>query len=293
MERPRSDRVGLPCYAVGFTAEYAMYELKDLLQRGGDLYAPNTRRPVALSAGDVPDLPTDWSNSGPFTSYERNVYNSARNVVMWWTPARVEHEALRMAGDVEGPSILSQEAYVFRAIYMQIALLIAEWMHVQHARAVYNPPEHVESRQAAIVARQTEMFRDLVHEAVLTLERKAQQVEARAMDLRMRYDAQKLRTMLVGLDVSTKLGQLIEEAQRENEAQSHMLKLLADLREPVEQGARALGSVSLVVDACWDRTLHNDAEARRLKTTLAKMGDKATDAALKAFFTALGHKIGL
>ncbi len=61
-----------------------------------------------------------------FITYERNVFSLARNVIMWWTPARVEHEALRLTGDVEGSSVLSEEAYAFRAIYLRVASLIAE-----------------------------------------------------------------------------------------------------------------------------------------------------------------------
>src|SRR5713101_5033186 len=239
-----------------------MYELKDLLERRGDPYASTGGRPVALSAGDVPDLPTDWSNSGPFTSYERNVYNSARNVVMWWTPARVEHEALRMAGDVEGPSILSQEAYVFRAIYLQVASMIAQ--------SVYRVGTHL----SGVV--NVEMMRDLLHEVVSTLDRKAEQVEARAMDLRMRYDAQKLRAMLAGLDVSSRLGQLIEAAQRGSEAQEHLVKLAGELREPVARAERALGSIAQVVDWQYDRVLDKDAEAKKISTTLKRVGDKVT-----------------
>jgi len=263
--------------------------LKDLLEHPGDPYASTGGRLVALSAGNVPELPTDWSNSGPFTSYERKVFNLARNVVMWWTPARVEHEALRMAGDVEGPSILSQEAYAFRGIYMHIALQIAEWTHVQNERALYNQAGHLETRQAASVERQAEMFRDLLHEAVLALERKAQQVESRAMDLRLRYDAQRLRGMLAGLDVSTKLGELIEAAQRGTEAQEHLVRLAGELREPLMRAERALGSMSMVADWYWDRVLDKDAEAKKLKSVLAKLGNKTLDATLQGFFAAILH----
>jgi len=100
-----------------------MYTLKELLERGNP-YGSEVRI-LALTAGDVPDAPGQWSYGNPFTTYAKNLFNLARNVIMWWTPARIEHEALRMAGDVEGPSILSDEAYAFRGIYCQLASIRA------------------------------------------------------------------------------------------------------------------------------------------------------------------------
>jgi hypothetical protein len=233
---------------------------------------------VALSAGDVPDLPGDWAQTagGSFGTYALRVFDLTRSVIMWWTPARVELEALRMAGDVEGPSVVSEEAYAFRAIYLQVASIIAQ--------SVYRAGAHLSGVRAV------EMLRDLLHEAVTTLERKAEQVEARAMDLRMRYEAQKLRAMLAGLDVSSKLGELIEAAQRGTEAQEHLVKLAGQLREPVLRAERALGSIALVVDWHWDPVLDKDAEAKKIIATLKRMGASTLDATVQAFLGALAQK---
>jgi hypothetical protein len=131
---------------------------------------------------------------------------------------------------------------------------------------------------------------DLIHEAVLTLERKAQQVEARAMDLRMRYDAQKLRATLGALDVSPKLERLIEAAQRDNESQGHLLQLAGEVRDVLKQSARDTESIKLVADWLWDSKLDKDAEAKRLSTTLKRMGASTLDATVHALLTALAHK---
>jgi hypothetical protein len=266
-----------------------MYSLKELLERGSP-YDSTGGTAVALTAGDVPDPPGNWTNSGPFISYQRSVFNLARSVIMWWTPARVEHEALRMAGDVEGPSVLSEEAYTFRTIFMQTALLVAEWVHAAQGLIVYQTTGPAEAQEAATVSRQAEMMRDLLQEAVTALERKAQQMEARAMDLRMRYDAQNLRAMLAGLDVSTKLSTLMEAAQRGTEAQEHLNVLAVQLREPLLRAERALGSIALVADWQWDRVLDKDAEAKKLSTTMQRIGKSLADATVQAFLGALAQK---
>jgi hypothetical protein len=247
-----------------------MYTLKELLQERGNPYGSSKDRIVAHTAGDVPD--TDWSRSEPFISYQCNAFNLVSNVIMWWTPARVEHEALRMAGDVEGPSVLSEEAHAFRGIYLKLASLIADSVHIVSAQSVV---KHVE------------MLRDLLQEAVTTLERKAQQIEARAMDLRIRYDAQKLRAMLGALDVSPKLGQLIEAAQRGNEAQDHLLRIAGQLGDVLRQTARDAESIKFIADSYWDRVLDKDGEAKKVTTMVARVSEKTGDALLKSLMAAL------
>jgi len=130
-----------------------MHDLQNVLYKV-DPYASLKGRLVALSAGDIPDVPANWSVDDPFISYERNLFGLARQVLMWWTPARIEHEALRMAGDAEGPSILSEEAYAFRAIFMHIASLITESVHV-----IYSYSTKVTDASRG-VAKKVEMFRD-------------------------------------------------------------------------------------------------------------------------------------
>src|SRR4051812_24740062 len=107
-----------------------MYSLKDVLAHGNP-YGSDAKRVVARSAGDVPDVSAQWRSSDPFPVYARNVFELARTVIIWWTPAQVEHEALRMAGDAPGPSVLSEEAYAFRCIYLHLASMIAGSIHIQ------------------------------------------------------------------------------------------------------------------------------------------------------------------
>ncbi len=208
-------------------------------------------------------------------SYGQTVFELARNVIMWWTPARVEHEALRMAGDVEGPSVVSEEAYAFRGIYLQFASLIAQSLHVAGHLSI---------------VRQVDMLCDLIQEAVTTLERKAQQVEARAMDLRLRYDAQKLRAMLGALDVSPKLEKLIEAAQRDTESQEHLLGLAGEVAEVLKQTARDTGTIKFIADAHWDRVLDKDAQAKKVSTTVKRVGGITLDAGVKALLDFLAQR---
>lgn len=250
-----------------------MYSLKDLLERNP--YGSANDRIVALSAGDVPDLPPDWAQAagGSFGAYALQVFELARNVIVWWTPAKVEHEGLRMAGDVEGPSTLSQEAYAFRAIYLQVASMIAT--------SVYRVGAHL----SGVVY--VEMLRDLLHEAVTTLERKAQQVEARAMDLRMRYDAQKLRAMLGSLKVSPKLEQLIEAAQQDTETTAHLLHLGEEIGDILQQTARDAASIKSIAELHWARVHNKEVEEKRLTTVVSKLGAKAGETAFKHLLDAL------
>ena len=249
-----------------------MYSLVDLLAHG-DPYGPTAGGIVALKAGDVPDISPQWTPASPFALYAGNVFNLARTVIMWWTPARVEHEALRMAGNESGPSVLSQEAYAFRGIYLQLATLIVESLPSLH-------PDHSGRRHI-------EMRRDLLEQAVSTLERKAQQVEARAMDLRMRYDAEKLRSMLGALDVSPKLGRLIDCAQRDNEAHEHLAQVAEEVGEALRQTVRSVKSIQFIADSYWDHALDKRAEARRVTTMVEKIGETTGDAMLKALMSAL------
>lgn len=251
-----------------------MYTLKELLERGNP-YQSAEGGLVALSAGGVPDMPPEWAQAagGSFGSYALKVFDLARNVIMWWTPTRVEHEALRMAGDVEGPSILSQEAYAFRAIYLQVASLIAQ--------SVYRVGAHL----SGVVY--VQMLRDLLHEAVTTLESKAQQVEARAMDLRLRYDAQKLRVMLGALEISPKLEKLIEAAQADNETTEHFRQMGEEITGILKQTAGDAASIKLIVESHWDRVRNKDVEEKKVTTMMAKFGAKAGETAFKHFLDAV------
>ncbi len=247
-----------------------MYSLKDWLESGNP-YEITGGRAVALTAGDVPEV--DVHRLDAFISYQRNSFNLARNVILWWTPPRVEHEALRMAGEVEGPSVLSEEAYAFRAIHLLLASLLADSIHTLPPQL--SPTRHVE------------MLRDLLHEAILVLEQKAQQVEARAMDLRLRYDAERLRSILGALDVSPKLGELIEAAQRKGETDEHLLQLAAQVRDLLKQTARDTDTIKFIADSYWDGKLDKDAEAKKITTMVARIGEKTADALLKSFMAAL------
>lgn len=249
-----------------------MYGLNEVLARGNP-YGSDTNRIVALTAGDVPDVPAQWHPSDPFPTYARNVFQLARSVIIWWTPAQVEHEALRMASDAPGPSVLSEEAYAFRCIYLQLASMIAGSIHTQHT--------------GHSGVRYIETLRSLLAEAVNTLEHKAQQVEARAMDHRMRYDAQKLRAMLGAMDVSPKLGELIEAAQRGTDTQQHLVELAGAVSEVLRQTAQNTDSIKFIAESYWDRSLDKDAEAKKVTTLMAKVGEKTGDALLKVLIGAL------
>jgi hypothetical protein len=259
-----------------------MHSLKGILERGNPYGSSDGRRPVALSAGDVPDSPGNWGTAygGPFLTYANNVFQLARNVIMWWTPARVEHEALRMAGDVEGPSVLSEEAYAFRAIYLQIASMIVESSGLYLMSVI-------DQRDAIGTIRYANLLRELLEEAVTTLERKAQQVEARATDLRARHDAQKLRAMLGALDVSPKLEKLIEAAQKDNESRDHLLQLAGEVSDALKQSARNTESIKLYAEWWWDGRLEKEADAKKVTTLVAKLGEKTGDALLKNLMAAL------
>ena len=47
------------------------------------------------------------------------VWRQARRVLLWWTPARVEEEALRRAGDDVDTSVIAREHHLFLAIYLK------------------------------------------------------------------------------------------------------------------------------------------------------------------------------
>jgi hypothetical protein len=56
------------------------------------------------------------------------------------------------------------------------------------------------------------------HPSLLELLEAARRVESRAMDYRLRYDAERLRSILTGCQIGSQLSCLIEAAQREREA---------------------------------------------------------------------------
>ena len=71
---------------------------------------------VARRVGALLNEPRSHDGSSvndEFVNYAQKIWREAQRTLLWWTPARVEEEALRRANDEVEPSVIAREHHLF------------------------------------------------------------------------------------------------------------------------------------------------------------------------------------
>ena len=195
--------------------------------------------------------------------YGTNLMTLIRQVLVYWTPERIEQEALRRAADNPKASIIAQEVLVFSQIYYEWLDGLLSWLPIAGASS---------SGQSL----RAQMVREQLSELLLTLERRAATAEARAMDYRMRYEFGQLRAVITHNDAITVIERLIREALHSDRSDEDLRKILKNNTSALERLDTDTQKIRLDVDFIADRVtqdltdkLTSRAELKNLASGLA------------------------
>jgi hypothetical protein len=250
-------------------------------------YASGTRL-VAMRTPPIPPAPGGYSGADAekvfreFAGFGETLWELAQQVLFYWSPARLEQEALRRATDGSGTSIVAEEVTLLVIRFQNWIRLLLNWEHAQSA---------AESKHRHQALRRSVLLRDAIEKTLDTLERRAMTVEGRALDLRLRVDHEKLRRTLANTDATNELVELIRGAAAPD-AEAHR----AELAERLAAMDKKLETVALDVDFVADAA--TDALGRHLtKGAATKAVDAITKATtsvtLKGVLTKLATALGL
>jgi hypothetical protein len=190
----------------------------------------------------------------------------------------VEHEALRRAGDQPGTSVLAEETALFTIAYQNWLRILLNWENAQVG---------IEFSQYSRYLRRSVLIRSILSETLLALERKAAAVEARALDLRLRFDHDRILDQLAGREVASALVRIVGEAASNQETREHfesVARRLAELETSIApKVARIEREMTFVADHVTTEV------AKQFKAPPAEvlefLSKQATGAGLKAVFT--------
>ncbi len=233
---------------------------------------------VALTVREL--APQDRSDESGLMLHGANVWRAMQRALIWWTPARVEEAALRRAADDPKPSVLAQEVALFTALYEQYAPLAVEMARLQsHMR------EPLRFQLEAIRA------------TLEGLERRAQAAESRATDYRLRYEFDKLRQVVAGRELASKVAELIEKAVESIESVDRVRQLVEEFRPGFEKLQHDLSAMRLDVGYTADRIMEESVRrmlpAERVKSAVALLSDAAgAGGVLAQLLAAVGRQLG-
>jgi hypothetical protein len=215
---------------------------------------------IAYGVGELLNEPRSHDGSDvneELVRYAESIWRAAQRVLLWWTPARVEEEALRRAGDEVEPSIIAQEHHLLLGVFMHWQGLLFRWAP-SIDDGVTNIPSYIHTDERNRLKRALYLRAALV-DALGVLERKAASAEARAMDFRLRADHQKIMQLIAGHELVSRIQQLIDTAARNTAGQSEIRRLVEELVPVVANAERALGSIDNAVDYVADKIRQHEA----------------------------------
>jgi len=246
-----------------------------------------------------PQQSAGYSQNGEFVSFAEDLWRQARRAALWWTPARVEEEGLRRAGDDVSLSTIAREHHLFSALYLRWLDMLIRWGPLVDIRmpgtleadaTLLKRPlgEMRTSDPEATLLKRALYLRDAIGEVLGLLERKGAAAESRAMDIRLRLDHEKITRLIAGHELVSRLQELVDLAARGTEGQKHLRALVEQLVVPISNAAKELGSIENAVDFACDKLVqHQPKERGRLKAAAAILVTAAASSGTKVFFERL------
>jgi len=226
-----------------------------------------------------------------FVEYAEELWRQARRVLLWWTPARVEEEALRRAGDDVDTSVIAREHHLFLAIYLKWLESFWRWAPTVEDEIV-NVPAYTRTQERDLL-RKARLLREGIVEVLGGLERKGAAAEAHAMDIRLRIDHEKIAQLIAGHDLVSRLRELVDLAAASNAGQQHLRELGEQLLGPVERAARVLGSIDNAADFACDKLVQMHPEKKsKLKVLAVALLSGAAGSTMRVFLERLLRLLG-
>ncbi len=198
----------------------------------------------------------------------------ARQALSHWTPERMELEALRRANDSPVASLVAREAWLMMEKYQSWA---ARLVDIEVAFG-----DRISAGFSPIVFRGG-VVRERVVEAIGALERRATSVETRALDLRLRYEHERLRAELRKQELTSTLLEAMHAATRNPESEEHLKNIAAKLDglHAVEKRLGSIeGEVVFVADSVMDEFARREMKPPAVKT-LRRLGEMVSSGAAK------------
>lgn len=191
------------------------------------------------------------------------IWQAAQRALIWWTPARTEQEALKRAADDPAPSVIAREVAFFTALFEQYATFALET-----------------AQQSPSLSAVRDSFRfqiGLIRGTLEALERRAQAAEARATDYRLRYEFDRLRQVVAGRELASKITALLEEAAESTASVEHMRSLVTEFQPAFDRMQRDLSAVRIDVgytaDCVMEESAHRMLPLARVRTAVSTLSD--------------------
>jgi hypothetical protein len=242
---------------------------------------------IAHRIGDLYNEPRSYDGSNindQFVSHAEEIWRAAQQVLLWWTPARVEEEALRRANDEVEPSIIAREHHLLLGVFLHWQGLLLRW--APHAAKSSHPTEQDCVRRAIFT-------RDAIVQALEILERKGAAAEARAMDIRLRIDHQKIAQLVAGHELVSRLQQIVDLQRDNTSGIEHLRRTVADLAGPIVNAERLMGSLENAADFACEKLVQGPPQQRsRVKVAVALLVNAAASSGTKVFLEHLLRLLG-
>jgi hypothetical protein len=251
-----------------------------------DPYADERGKLLALRVQPLRNRPSSdsfgsWADA---KSHARNLFTFAQQALLYWSPERVEREALRRAADSPKPSVIAQEVQVFTFWHQRFVGVLAETLpSVPPLVQVENP-----------YIRETKFYLERFEQMLLALERRAASAEARATDYRLRFDLGQVRAAVENSRVASAVVVAIQEALRSSE-QEHFeridLALATRLGPLLELQSRTQRDVDFIATYIGQEMVKGMLPAERVREVLVDLAKAAAVEALKALLLSLAGSL--
>jgi hypothetical protein len=258
-------------------------EERDLLsQLEIDPYQSEGRKLVGLRFQSLQNRPSadDVGSWAYGKAYARDLCIFAQQALLYWSPERVEREALRRAADNAEPSVIAREVQVFTLRHQLLVNVLAETLP-------YVPP--AKQMENAYI-REMQFYLAQFESVLLALERRAAAAEARATDYRLRYDLGQVRAAVENSRVASAVAGAIREALATSE-EGHLQRIDAALATRLgpllDMQTRTLHDVQFMADYIGQELVNKTLPSEKVRKVLSELATATTVEALKSLLLLL------
>jgi len=187
--------------------------------------------------------------------------------------------------------VIAREHHLFLAIYLKWLEYFWRWAPTVEDEIV-NVPACTRTQERDLL-RKARLLREGIAEVLAGLERKGAAAEARAMDIRLRIDHEKIAQLIAGHELVSRLREMVDVAAASNAAQQHLHELGEQLLGPIERAARLLGSIDNAADFACDKLVQMHPENKsKLKVFAAALLSGVTGSTVQVFLERLLRIVG-
>ena len=199
-----------------------------------------------------------------FLAYGDALWAAMRSVLEFWTPGRLEKEALRRASADSGTLIIAEEVAILTVAYhkwqTKVIEILSLWTHFGANR---------------LASEKTRMVLAGMTETLNALDRRVHAAESRSTDLRLRYEFHQLRQELARRELTSHIVTAIREAAKNPESDQHLKSIVEKLSGLEDRFARFHGELEFIADHTTRELIESgafDAAERKAVKALAKAG---------------------